>query len=208
MKDNNDHLPIFPDGLPIIENTENLPTLKLSPDKITIFAEHVFEKKEVLSDSNIKQIIKWLYNYPERKFYLFLIEGDKKNRDIIYNLEKNGFLAPTTEMHFYKHPDNHPKDYIKIHPDKIQFAWEREVIQKGPKYVRIRLDLSARKKRELEINEKIDTEREADINPLELKPNFMGLGIDVNKAVKWLKNIYKMKKSEIKKNRSLKKVDY
>jgi hypothetical protein len=50
LKKNNDDLPIFPDGLPIIEGTEDLPTLKLSPDRITISAVHIFESKEVLSE--------------------------------------------------------------------------------------------------------------------------------------------------------------
>ena len=193
-KNTKDELPIFPEGLPVIENTEDLPTLKLSPDKITISAEHVFEANEVCSASNITQICRWIFNYPERKFYLFLIEGIKENRDLIYNIEKNGILAPTTERHFYKHPSNHPKDFIRIHPNEIEFDCEREIVQKGPKYIRLELNLSERKRRELEIKEKIDTEKEADSNPLEIKPNFMGIGIDVNKALRWVKKLFSREK--------------
>jgi hypothetical protein len=190
LKNTKDELPIFPEGLPVIENTEDLPTLKLSPDKITISAELVFEANEVRTASNITQICRWIFNYPERKFYLFLIEGIKENRDLIYHIEKNGILAPTTERHFYRHPSNHPKDFIRIHPNEIEFDWEREIVQKGPKYIRLELNLSERKRRELEIKEKIDTEREADSNPLEIKPNFMGIGIDVNKALRWVKKLF------------------
>src|ERR1035437_9630748 len=157
LKNTKDELPIFPEGLPIIENTEDLPTLKLSPNKITISAEHVFEANEVHSASNITQICRWIFNYPERKFYLFLIEGIKENRDLIYDIEKNGILAPTTERHFYKHPSNHPKDFIRIHPNEIEFDWEKEIVQKEPEYIRLELNLSERKRRELEIEEKIDT---------------------------------------------------
>jgi hypothetical protein len=194
LKNTRDELPIFPEGLPIIQGTGDLPTLKLSPDKITISAEHVFEANEVRSLSNIAQICRWIFNYPERKFYLFLIEGIKENRDLIYHIEKSGILAPTTERHFYKHPSKYPKDFIRIHPNEIEFDWEREVVKKGPKYIRLELILSEHKRRELEIKEKIDTERGADTNPLELKPNIMGFGIDINKALKWLKNIFKSKK--------------
>ncbi|NIA23659.1 MAG: hypothetical protein GWP03_05840 [Proteobacteria bacterium] len=194
LKNTKDELPIFPEGLPIIEDTEDLPTLKLSPDKIIISAEHVFEAKEVRSVSNIAQICRWIFNYPERKFYLFLIEGIKENRDLIYNIEKNGILASTTERHFYKHPSDQPKDFIRFHPNEIEFDWEREIVQKGPKYIRLELNLSERKRRELEIKEKMDTEREADLNPLEIKPNFMGIGIDVNKALRWVKKLFSRKK--------------
>ena len=190
LKKPKDELPIFPDGLPVIEDTEDLPTLKVSPDIITISAEHVFETNEVRSSSNIAQICRWIFNYPERKFFLFLIEGIKENREFIYNIEKNGLLAPTTERHFYKHPSNHPKDFIQIHPNDIEFDWEKDVVQRGPKYIRLELKLSERKRRELEIQEKIDAEREADSNPIEIKPNFMGVGIDVNKALRWVKKIF------------------
>ena len=198
MKNTKDELPIFPEGLPVIKDTGDLPTLNLSPDKIIIFAEHVFEENEVRSESNIVQICRWIFNYPERKFYLFLLEGIKENRDIIYNIEKDGILAPTTERHFYKHPSNHPKDFIRIHPNEIEFDWEKEVVKKGPKYIRLELILSERKRRELEIKQKIDTEREADLNPLELKPNFMGIGIDVYKGLRWLKKIFSRKNHGIK----------
>jgi hypothetical protein len=188
LKNSKDKLLIFPEGLPPTKADVDLPILKLSPDKIIISACHVFDTNEVRSESNIEQICRWIFNYPEHKFYLFLNEGMRENRDLIHNLEQNGILAPTTEMHFYKHPSNRPKDFIQIHPNGIEFDWEKEIIEKGPKYVRLELTLSERKRRELEIKEKIDSEKEANSNPLELKPNFMGIGIDLNKALRWLKN--------------------
>lgn len=185
-----DKLPVFPDGLPFIKNADKLPTLNISPDEITITASHVFEEQDVQKDSNIYQIIRWLYFYPEREFFLFLNEGNKANRDIIRKLEICGLLAPKTELNYYRHPNNHPKDYIKLNSEKISFDWEKDVIKKGPKYIRIRLHLSERKKRELEIQEKMEAEQESNKNPLELKPNFMGLGIDILKLFKWIKNKY------------------
>jgi hypothetical protein len=193
-KKTKDELPIFPEGLPVIKDTGDLPILKLSPDKIIISAEHVFMAREVRSVSNIEQICRWIFNYPERKFYLFLVEGNKENREIIYNIEKNGILASTTERHFYQHPSDGPKDFIRIFPNNIEFDWEKEVLEKGPKYVRLELTLSERKKRELEIKEKIDKERESDLNPIEIKPSFFGISFDVYKALRWLKKIFSKNK--------------
>ena len=190
MKNSKDNLPIFPEGLPHVKADVDLPILELPPDKIVITTYHVFETNEVRSESNIEQICRWIFNYPEHKFYLFLNEGVRENRGLIYNLEQNGILAPTTEMHFYKHPSNRPKDYVQIHPNEIEFNWEKEVIEKGPKYVRLELTLSERKRRELETKEKIDSEKEANSNPLELKPNLWGFGIDLKKALRWLKKLF------------------
>ena len=60
---------------------------------------------------------------------------------------------------------------------------------------RVKLTLSERIRRELEIKQKIETERKKDSNPLELKPNFMGIGIDLRKASKWLKSKFNLDKS-------------
>lgn len=58
--------------------------------------------------------------------------------------------------------------------------------------------LSERKRRELEIREKIDTEKSFDVNPVELKPNFMGIGIDLRKAYQWSINLFKkLKKHKV-----------
>lgn len=192
-----DELPIFPDGIPIYKGDKNLPTFpNIPPDKITIIAACHFEESNIQNDADIMRIIKFLYNYPEREFYLFLKKGKKSNRDLIYNLEKKGILANTTELHFYRHPNNVGRDYIRIYQNKIQFDWQRDVINKGPMYVRIKLDLSERKKRELEIQEKIEAEKNADTNPLELKPNFFGFGLDLQKIFKLLTKI-SLKKSTL-----------
>lgn len=187
MKNSKDKLPIFPEGLSPVKADVESPVLKLSPDRIIVSVCHAFETNEVRARSDIEQICRWIFYYPEHKFYLFLNEGVQENREIIHNLEKNGILAPTTEMNFFKHPSGRPKDYIRLNPNKIAFDWEKEVIEKGPKYIRIELNLSERKKRKLEIKEKINGEKEANSNPLELKPNFMGIGIDLNKVLRWLK---------------------
>lgn len=189
MKNEKDELLIFPEGLPVIEDTGDLPTFNISPDEITISAVHVFDADGVRSVSNIAQICQWIFNYPERKFYLFLIEGIKENRDLIYNLEINGILAPKTERHFYKHSSDHPKDYIRIHPNDIEFDWERSIVQNGTKYIRLALNLSERKRRELEIEEKIYADRVADSHPIEMKPNFFGFGVDLYKALRWFKKV-------------------
>ena len=190
------NLPIFPDGLPIIKNAEKLPELKIRPDSITISAEHIFELRDVKNDENIEQIILWLYNYPERKFYLFLEEGQEGNRGPLRTLEAKGILVPTTELNYFKHPSGHPKDYIEIKTEEIDSDWERDTVNRGPRFSRIQMMLSERKRRELEIKEKIDTEKLIDVNPVELKPNFMGIGIDLRKAYRWSVNLFKKLKSQ------------
>jgi len=48
--------------------------------------------------------------------------------------------------------------------------------------------LSEKKKRALEVFQKIEIEKKIDINPIELKPNFMGFGEDLFKMLRMIRN--------------------
>lgn len=188
-------LPIFPDGLPIIKDADKLPELRIRPDTFTITAEHVFEEQDIQDIEKIDQIILWIYNYPEREFFLFLREGQTENRELLRALEHKGILVPTTELNFYRHPLGYPRDYVKIKPEESSFDWEREIVKTGTKFIRIKMTLCERKRRELDIQEKIESEKSVDVNPIELKPNFCGIGIDLQKAYKWVINLYRRQKT-------------
>jgi hypothetical protein len=69
-----------------------------------------------------------------------------------------------------------------------QLDREREVIKEGPMFVRIKLALSEKKKREPEVYRQIELEKKMDTNPIELKPNSWGFGIDLFKMFHIIKN--------------------
>jgi len=162
----------------------SLPT----PDRIERKIVHAIQSKDLRSESDFIGITHLLYTYPEREVWLFLESKLKSNNFIISKLEQNGVLCDTTEYYYYKHPQDE-NCFLKISGNDFQFEWERAVVEKGPMFGRIILTLSERKERELEIQQKIDQEKESDNNPIELKPNFCGIGLDVYKFAKWLKRL-------------------
>jgi hypothetical protein len=85
--------------------------------------------------------------------------------------------------HYYKHP-RYKADYLRL-TEPIAWGWEREVAEKGPMFIRATLKLAEWKKRELEIEQKIETESAKNLNPLELKPGMAGFSIDLLKSHEW-----------------------
>jgi hypothetical protein len=150
------------------------------PDKMEIAEIHDIEDTDIQTADDLNELILLMFNHPERSFYYFTNKDEACNELLENSKHQGEILMNTTEFFYYKHPNN-DRDYIKIQRDGGQLDWEKEVVKKGPMFVRINLQLSEKKKRELEICQKIELEKRMDNNPIELKPNFMGFGIDLFK---------------------------
>ncbi len=164
-------LPKWPESLPI-------------PDRVEMTAMHVLDADDLKSDDDIRELVSLMYAHQEREFYLFLEQGESANRAILDRLEGFGLLSDTSEFYYYRHP-NSERSYIRIQSNEIKFDWEKKVVDKGPVFVRKVLKLSQATTRSLIIQEQITIEKIQDVNPLELKPNFFGIGLDLSKFWRW-----------------------
>lgn len=167
---------------------EELPVFpNIIPDKMEIGEFHVIENTDIQTVDDLNELILLMFNYPEHSFYYFRKKDGSPN-ELLENPKTQGdILMKLTEFFYYKHPNNE-RDYIKIQRDGGQSDWGKEVVKKGPMFVRIKLALSEKKKRELEVYQKIELEKRMDTNPIELKPNFFGFGIDLFKMFRIIKN--------------------
>jgi hypothetical protein len=168
------------EGLPVFPN--------IIPDKMEIGEFHEIEDADIQTADDLNELILLMFNHPERTFYYFGKKDGSPN-ELLENLKcRSDILMNVTEFFYYKHP-NGDHDYIKIQRDGGQLDWEKEVVKKGPMFVRIKLELSEKKKRELDVYQKIEIENRINTNPIELKPNFWGFGIDLIKLARAIKNL-------------------
>jgi hypothetical protein len=164
------------------------------PDKITKRMFHVIESSDLRSKDELQSLITLIYMYPEREFYLFQEMGHAGNA--FY--EEAGISTGETEFHYYRHP-SFERDYVRIkaHEGQYAFDWEKDVVEKGPMFMRSKLRLAEQKQREIEILQKIEMERVHDDDPLEIKLGIMGISFDVRKALRrwsiWPRNRDKTK---------------
>ncbi len=175
----NEELPKWPDSLPI-------------PDRIEMTAIHVLEASDVVHEEDIMELVRLLYMHPEHKFYIFLEQGKPINKEILKRIESFGVLSGANEFYYYKHP-KFDRDYICIQRHKIEFDWEREVVDRGPMFFRTSLKLSKAMTRRLSMQEQMSWQKSQDTNPLELKPGFFGFAVDLKKLWWWLKRLFSKK---------------
>lgn len=165
------------------DNSEKPTIFPFKPDKVKESRMHIFEDDELDTEKQVNNLILLMFEYPEREFFLFHNTNIQLSPKLKSAEEQNIILLNEVECFYYKHP-KYKKDYVKISGNNLQFEWEKELIKKGPEYHKFTLKLTQKAKRDLEISYKKFKEKQIIENPLELKPNFLGFGIDLIKLFK------------------------
>lgn len=132
-------------------NSEKPPIFPFKPDKVTENVMYIFEEGDLDTDKQINSLIRLIFEYPEREFFLFLKANVALSEKLKSAGKQNIILLNEVESFYYKHPKN-IKDYVKISGNNPRFDWEKELIKNGPEYRRFTLKLTEKAKRDLEIS--------------------------------------------------------
>ncbi len=171
------------------------------PNKIVKSELHMIEENDIADEKDLQQLLSFLFEFPERHFYYFH-EKDRPIGACIARARDCGqLLLNETEFFYYRHP-RFQHDYIRITPRQIySFDWERAAVEKGPMFLRTKLELTSRMRRDMEIQHKIMVEQmirqTTPENPVLLRPSFMGFGIDLLKVWPWLKTKLRKNKNYV-----------
>jgi hypothetical protein len=155
----------------------------------------VFEDGDFTSEADINALIELLFNYPEDSFYLYSEEHASGNA-LVSSVAHFGIVRVIESQAFYYRHPKFKRDFVRIQEPSIEWEWERQAKEQGPMFIRHELRLSERGKRELEQSQllrrqkeeqEVERIRKSPDNPLKLEPNFMGIGVDLPKAWRWLR---------------------
>ncbi|MDX5991741.1 hypothetical protein [Ectopseudomonas alcaliphila] len=161
------------------------------PDSIVRTRLWVHENSDFKDEEAISDLLGRLYDYPEDDFCLYVLREESVAPLLGAAIDNGVVSISEAKGHYYPHP-KFKRDYICIKESLIRWEWEREVLLKGNMYFQHALKLTVKARREFEMQQQVAMHKAADSNPLMLQPNFMGLGVDLNKAYSWLSR--KMKK--------------
>ncbi len=119
---------------------------------------HPFDNDDINTEEDFQNLIMLMFHYPDRDYYLYQEKDGAQNQLLLTKEHLGDLVFEKTEFFYYKR-SNGP-GYIHLGRDGLesQFEWEREIVKKGPMYMQTTLKLSERKKRELEIWQKIEME--------------------------------------------------
>ncbi len=156
---------------------------EVRPSKVWILTNDDLQDEDDLS-----HLLHLMYVHPEYDFYIFVREGVRLCSLVQRSLDSNRVLCPAYKGNYYAHPQN-DRDFVCIRPDEVSWDWEQELVDKGERYIRYELKLSDMSKRDMQIEQHIKALKDKDSNPLELKPNLYGVGVDIPKLFTWIKKL-------------------
>jgi len=155
-------------------------------------AFYVIEENDIADENALHQLLSLLFDFPERAFYYFHEKGRPVEAWIARGRDCDQILLNETEFFYYRHP-KFQRDYVRIVPrDSYTFEWERQVVEKGPMFLRTKLELTPRMRRQMEVEHKMIIEQgmrhATPEHPFLLRPALWGFGIDLHKAWPWVKS--------------------
>ena len=166
-----EEVPKWPDSLPL-------------PAKVTFGPRRVhllpadFESEGAISD-----ILHDLYWFPDDHYYLFYSDTLKLTSEAATELEASGVVFTELESYFYKHPKpGYDRDFIQVLPNGDYPTWRIEAAD-GQMFWRASLALDSAMRREMDFNESAARTRDAITDSedvVDLKPNFFGVGVNLN----------------------------
>ena len=182
-----DELPKWPDSLP-------------PPIEFVEGPQRVFLSSEDLNGQRtLTDLVHDLYWFPDSEYFLYFEHGAGIGHELNARLEECGVEMRKTELYFYRHPrPAYTSDFIRVLPGATIPDWQRESAQ-GQMFGRVSLTLNSAARKQMdhaELARATSTAMADNESVIEAKPNFFGLGINLNsvwhrvkKRLGWSKNV-------------------
>ncbi len=165
-------IPVFPD---------------IIPDRETMSVRHDIRNDDIQTEDDLRHLLVLMFDHPERSFHYFNENDNKPNEPIAKARDDRAILMNDAEYFHYKRPKN-KHDFVKIPHNGGQFEWQKDASKQEPMFVRIKLSLTERVKRRLEVITKNEIEKTIDNFPLKIKPTVWGIRLDVPRLWRWIRN--------------------
>jgi TIR domain-containing protein len=136
---------------------EQLETLPLTPSKVIRGMSYHYEVSDFYSEEDFQQLAMLMFEYPDRMFYLFK-EADGRMSELLLAKEDLGEIVFPESEYFYYKIENRRFIHIEVHDGKYRHYQEKEIVEKGPMYIRSTMQISKRKRMEMETWLKIELE--------------------------------------------------
>ncbi|MDZ7660930.1 hypothetical protein [Thiohalophilus sp.] len=178
--------PKWPESLPPpIEISEGTRRVDLVPDQLG-------------TDEALQDLVHDLYWFSDSEYFVYFVYGEGIGQNLHVRLNGWGIETKKTEMYFYKHPKPaYENDFVRAVPGENVPAWVKEAVN-VKMYGRVKLELSVTMRKQLDLSETAWNTSAAISNSdpvIEAKPNFFGMGINLNSLWRKVKKWFQRKES-------------
>jgi TIR domain len=139
-------------------NTErDQPTFGWKPSSVKFFSFRVYEQGQLNTPDDLDLLIRRLFLQPETEIKYYFQDGTDMDALLARAIGSGDILLIKSEFRFFKHPEI-PHDYIKIERGDYEQEWKRDAAEHTLEFVEATLQLSARKRAEMETINKVHLE--------------------------------------------------
>jgi TIR domain len=139
-------------------NTERgVPTFGWKPSSVRMWTFAVYEQRQLTTTEAVGRLMQRMFLQPETRIQYYYLDGTAIDTPLQSAIDAGDILVTKSEFRFFKHPQN-PHDYIKIKKSEGDDDWKRDIAEHTPEFVEAILELSARKRSEMETIEKVHLE--------------------------------------------------
>jgi hypothetical protein len=145
---------------PRSEQSDDMPVFPFEPDQITRGIFRVIEPSDMRSRQDVEALMRLMWQERECAFLYYVPKNGPGSAPLAQARDGGELLMDEMKRRYYAHP-RYAHDYVHI-PDRngsYRWPWEKEVVEKGPEYGEIRLQLTARKITEFDAMYKIQLEQ-------------------------------------------------
>jgi len=135
--------------------------IKTIPSSIIESKSYHFIVGDFPDYAHVNELFRMMFEKTECDFFYFGEQG--KPIDAALEKAKNDgdLLIVETQFYWYKHPNAaNNKDFVRIEKPigDYRWEWQKEVVEKGPMFMRMKLKLANKKRTEFEIWKKVQIE--------------------------------------------------
>lgn len=141
------------------ERNEGIPILPVKPTSVRVTDFRVYEQGQLATLQALELLILRLFREPEVVIKYYYQDGTPIDPLLAKAIHEKDIVAPKSEWRFFKHPEI-AHDYIQIPKESDTDGELGNEAERTPEFVELILELSAKKRTELETFNKIDLEEQ------------------------------------------------
>ena len=136
-----------------------MPVFPFEPDEIKRSQFRVIEPSDMQSPQDVEALMRLMWQERECAFSYYMPKNGPGSAAMTQARHSGELLMEEMKRRYFRHP-RYDRDYVHI-PDRngsYRWPWEKGVVEKGPEYWQVRLQLSAHKIAEFDALYKIQLE--------------------------------------------------
>jgi TIR domain len=139
-------------------NTERgVPTFGFKPSSVSMRTFAIYEEGQLSTQEALQRLIERMFLQPETEIHYYYQDGTKMDEPLVEAIDGGDILVKKSEFRYFQDPET-SHNYIKIGAGDSKADWQEHAAEFTPEFVQATLELSARKRAELDTINKVRLE--------------------------------------------------